>query len=140
MTLLVLVVLLLFHKELELTAVDPIYAEVIGLHPDRMRMLLLVLLACTIVTSIQVVGVVLTSALLITPAAAASLLTRHMGRMIWIAAAISIISSLLGLYFSYYNGVSSGAAIVLTCTVFFGMAWLMQVVRRIRASRANVEF
>lgn len=139
-TLLVLVVLLLFHKELELTAVDPIYAEVIGLHPDRMRMLLLVLLACTIVTSIQVVGVVLTSALLITPAAAASLLTRHMGRMIWIAAAISIISSLLGLYFSYYNGVSSGAAIVLTCTVFFGMAWLMQVVRRIRASRANVEF
>ena len=85
-----LLLLFLFHKELELTSFDPVHAEVIGLRADRLRYLLLILLAFTVVTSIQVVGVVMTSALLVTPAAAAALLTNRLSRMVAIAVLIAV--------------------------------------------------
>jgi manganese/iron transport system permease protein len=126
----VLSLILLFHKELELTSVDPTYAEVIGLSADRVRYGLLLLLALTVVSGIQAVGVVLTSALLVTPAATASLLTHHLPRMMVIAALIAVGASVTGLYASFYFNVSSGATIVLTCTACFGLVWIIQLVRR----------
>lgn len=126
----VLAVLALLHKELELTSFDPTHAQVIGLRADRLRYVLLGLLALTVVTSIQVVGVVLTSALLVTPAAAASLLTNRLPRMMLLAALIAVGSAIAGLYASYYARVASGAAIVLTCTACFGLAWLVHAARR----------
>jgi manganese/iron transport system permease protein len=121
---LVLSVLIFFHKELELTSFDPSHAEVIGLKTDRLRYGLLFLLALTVVTGIQAVGVVLTSALLITPAAAASLLTNRLPRMILVAVGVAVASSVAGLYASYYFSVASGSSIVLICTACFGLAWL----------------
>ena len=118
-----LLLLFLFQKELELTSFDPIHAEVIGLKADRLRYLLLILLAFTVVTSIQVVGVVMTSALLVTPAAAAALLTNRLPRMIAIAVLIAVLSGIVGLYASFYADVSSGAAIVLASTGMFVVAW-----------------
>ncbi len=127
-----LALLVLFHKELELTSFDPIHAEVIGLRANRLRYLLLVLLAFTVVSSIQVVGVVMTSALLITPAAAAALLTQRLSRMFAIAVGIAVLSGIVGLYASYYANVSSGAAIVLTATALFAVAWIVHSLRRAR--------
>ena len=121
---LVLSVLALLHKELELTSFDPMHAEVMGLRADVVRYGLLVLLALTVVVGIQAVGVVLTNALLITPAATAALLTDRLPRMMVIAALIAMVSGLIGLYASYYFSVSSGAAIVLTCTACFSLAWV----------------
>lgn len=126
---LVLLVLWLFGKELELTSFDPTHAEAIGLRADLIRYGLLGLLALTVVTGIQVVGVVLTSALLITPAAAASLLTQRLGRMMALAAGIAVGSGLVGLYASYYFNVASGASIVLACTACFGLAWALRAAR-----------
>ena len=120
----VLLTLFAFHKELELTSFDVTYAEVIGIRADRLKYLLLVLLALAVVTGIQAAGVILTSALLVTPAAAASLLTDRFPRIMLIAAAISVASAVVGLYFSYYLQASSGAAIVLTCTAVFVLVWL----------------
>jgi ABC-type Mn2+/Zn2+ transport system permease subunit len=134
----VLSLLFLFHKELELTSFDPIHAEVIGLKPSWLRYLLLLLLAFAVVSSIQVVGVVMTSALLITPAAAASLLTHRLWRMMGIAILIAISSGVIGLYASFYANVSSGAAIVLACTGFFLLAWLCQALRH-RSPEPEVE-
>lgn len=125
----VLLSLFLFHKELELTSYDPIYAAVIGVKADRVRFLLLILLALTVVTCIQVVGVILTSALLVTPAAAAALLTNSLPRMMLLAALIAVASALVGLYASYYADVASGAAIVLTCTACFAAAWVAHAIR-----------
>ena len=125
---LVLSVLLVFHKELELTSVDPTYAAVIGLKTDTVRYGLLVLLALTIVTAIQAVGVVLTSALLVTPAATASLLTKSLPRMMMLAILIAVGACIIGLYVSFYLNVSAGAAIVLTCTTSFVSVWLIQSV------------
>jgi len=127
--LVVLICLVLFHKELELTSFDGLHAEVIGIHSDRLRTMLLVLLAFTIVTSIQVVGVVLTSALLVTPAAAASFIATDLRRMMVAAAVIGAISAFIGLLISYHFAVATGAAIVLTCTAIFG---LLALVTRLR--------
>jgi len=129
LALLVLVVLFVFHKELELTSFDPTHARVMGLRADRVRYGLLVLLSLTVVAGIQAVGVVLISALLITPAAAASLLTRSLPRMMLISAAIAVFSGVTGLYASYFFDVASGAAIVLACTTCFVAASIVQALR-----------
>ncbi|MBI2322398.1 MAG: metal ABC transporter permease [Chloroflexi bacterium] len=126
--LLVVAALALFHKELELTSVDPLYAQIVGLSPDLVRYALLFLLALTVVVGIQAVGVVLTSALLITPAAAAALLSNRLPRMMLIATLVAVGSGVGGLYASYYFNVSSGAAIVLACTACFGVVWLARAV------------
>lgn len=114
----------LFYKELLVTSFDPGHAAVIGLSPSLVRYGLLVLLALAIVPGIQTVGVVLISALLVTPAAAASLLTRRLWLTMAIASAISIVATGVGLLTSYYFDVSSGATIVLFCTLVFVLAFL----------------
>lgn len=131
-TAIVLVVLGLFYKELELTSVDPSYSAVVGLRADWMRHVLLVLLALAVVTGIQAVGVILTSALLVTPAAAASLLTRDLFRMMVLGAVFAVLSGVMGLYASFYWGVSSGAAIVLTSTAWFAVAFVAHHLMRRR--------
>ena len=133
--LLVLGTLFFLHKELELTSFDPTHAEVIGLRADRLRYALLALLALTVVAGIQAVGVVLTSALLVTPAAAASLLTDRLPRMMLLAAIIAIGSAIAGLYASYYLGVASGAAIVFACTICFAVTWIIRSIRDSAARR-----
>ncbi|MBI1278141.1 MAG: iron chelate uptake ABC transporter family permease subunit [Anaerolineaceae bacterium] len=136
-TFITLLALIAFHKELELTSFDPTHAEVIGLRADRLRYLLLILLSLTVVTSIQVVGVVLTSAMLVTPAAAAALVTNRLPRMMFIASIIAIASGVAGLYISFYQNVSSGAAIVLMCTLFFGLAWIVRLIKTRKPKRAK---
>jgi ABC-type Mn2+/Zn2+ transport system permease subunit len=119
----VMLALALFHKELELTAFDPTHAEVIGLRADLTRFLLLGLLALAVVTGIQTVGVILTNALLITPAATAALLTDRMPRRMLVGAALATVCSVAGLTLSYTVETSSGAAIVLCCTAAFVAAY-----------------
>jgi manganese/iron transport system permease protein len=120
----VLAAVLLLYKELVVVSFDPVLAATLRLPAERLRMTLLVLLALTIVVSLQTVGIGLVSALLVTPAATAHLLTRRLPRMMAIAAAFGVASSVIGLYASYYLDVASGAAIVLTATAFFVLAFL----------------
>ena len=125
----VLAAVALLYKELVVVSFDPVLAATLRLPAERLRMVLLVLLALTIVVSLQTVGIGLVSALLVTPAATAHLLTRRLPRMMAIAAAIGVASSVIGLYASYYLDVASGAAIVLTATAFFLLAFLFAPVR-----------
>lgn len=127
--------LFFLHKELELTSYDPSHAEVIGLRVDSVRYILLVLLALTIVTAISAVGVVLTSALIITPAAAASLLTRRLVPMMILSTIFGALSGILGLYASYYFDAASGAAIVLIATAIFAVCSVTEWVLRKRQHR-----
>lgn len=120
----VLIMLALFYKELELTSVDPSYSAVIGLRADWMRNVLLILLALAVVTGIQAVGVILTAALLVTPAAAASLMSGNLLRMMVLSSLVAIASGLVGLYASFYAGLASGAAIVLTGTAIFAITFV----------------
>jgi manganese/iron transport system permease protein len=83
----------------------------------------LVLIALTIAVSFQAVGVALMVAMLVTPAAAAYLLTKRLPVMMILAAVIASASGVIGLYLSYYVNVASGPAIVLVATLFFVLAW-----------------
>ena len=86
--------------------------------------LLLVVIAVTIVVSLQTVGVALMVAMLITPASTAFLVTRRLPAMMATASVIGSLSGLVGLYLSYYLGMAPGPAIVLVCTVLFLMVFL----------------
>lgn len=123
-TVLVIAAVALFYKELLVTSFDPGHAVAIGLSPELVRYGLLILLALTVVAAIQAVGVVMVIALLVTPAATASLLARQLPRIMLLGAVFAVISAVVGLYASYYANVASGAAIVLTLTVLFLLAFL----------------
>ena len=103
---------------------DPVLAATLRLPVGMLNNLMLVLLALTIVVSLQTVGVGLVAAMLVTPAATAYLLTRRLRNMMLLAAGFGALSSLVGLYISFYANVVSGAAVVLTATLFFLLAFL----------------
>ena len=131
----VLLTVLAMYRELLLATFDPVLAHTIGRRPALVRNLLLVMLAVTVVISLQTVGVGLVAALLVTPAATAYLLTRRLPAMMGVAALIGAFSSIAGLYFSYYLNVTSGAAVVLTATALFVLAFLFAPRRGIVSQR-----
>jgi manganese/iron transport system permease protein len=120
----VLLVIILLFKPFLVVSFDPVLAATLRLPGEALRTLLLVLLALTIVVSLQRVGVGLVAAMLVTPGATAYLLTRRLSSMMALAAIIGALSSLIGLYLSYYISIASGAAIVLVATAFFLLAFL----------------
>lgn len=126
---LVLLLIIAFYKEFLVVSFDPILAETLRLPTNFLRYLLLVMIAVTIVVSLQTVGVALMVAMLVTPAAAAHLLTRRLPTMMALGALIGAGSGVVGLYLSYYISIASGAAIVLTCTVVFILAYLFRIRR-----------
>ena len=123
--LLALLAVILLYKELLVVSFDPILAATLRLPLNVLNYLLLVLIALTVVVSLQTVGVALMVAMLVTPAATAYLLTRRLWHMMVVGAAIGAVSSVAGLYPSFYVSVASGAAVVLVCTAFFVLAFLL---------------
>jgi len=120
----VLVLVALFYKELLFTAYDPSMAAAAGLPVGPIQYGLLTLLALTTVIALQTVGIVLVVALLITPAATAQLLARRLPWMMAAGSLVGAISSVVGLYIAYYADISASAAIVLTATGLFLVAFL----------------
>jgi len=124
LSMIVLASVRIFYKPLLLISFDPILAATLRWPTELLRNLLLVLLALTIVGSLQTVGVGLVAAMLVTPAATAYLLTRRLPSMMALAAFFGGLSSVIGLYASYYLNIASGAAVVLVATVFFFIAFI----------------
>ncbi len=122
--LLALLAVVLLYKELLVISFDPILAATLRLPLNVLNYLLLVLIALTVVVSLQTVGVALMVAMLVTPAATAYLLTRRLWHMMIVGAVFGAVSSVAGLYLSFYANIASGAAVVLVCTAFFVLAFL----------------
>jgi manganese/iron transport system permease protein len=120
----VILAILLLYRPFLIISFDPVLASTLHMPAELLRNLMLVLLAITVVVSLQTVGIGLVAAMLITPAATSYLLTRRLPSMMMVAAAIGALSSIIGLYLSYYFNVASGAAIVLVATGFFILAFL----------------
>jgi len=120
----VLLAVVLFYKELLVISFDPVLAATLRLPLNALHYLLLLLIALTIVVSLQTVGVALMVAMLVTPAATAYLLTRRLWHMMIVGATVGAVSSAAGLYLSFYINVASGSAVVLVCTAFFALAML----------------
>ena len=119
----------LLFKPFLVISFDPVLAATLRLPAELLRNLMLVLLALTVVVSLQTVGVSLAAAMLVTPAATAYLLTRRLLPMMLVSAVVGALSSIIGLYLSYYFNIVSGSAIVLTATLFFMLAFLWKRIR-----------
>ena len=128
-----LLVVGLFFKELLFITFDPEMAQISGLPAGALYILLLSLMALTIVLSIKVVGIIMVSALIVIPAAAAYQLTEDFRRMMLLAVVIGNLSAIVGLFLSYGLDTASGATMVLTATTLFILsAWLSPRRRRRR--------
>jgi len=131
-----LLVLRLLWKELLFSTFDPLGAGAAGLPVRRLDDLLLILIAVTIVISLQAVGIVLVVAMITTPAATAQLLVKQFTAMIQVAALIGVSAAVVGLYVSYSLDIASGAAIVILETLIFLIALAFTLIRsRIYAAR-----
>ncbi|AND40299.1 MULTISPECIES: metal ABC transporter permease [Cytobacillus] len=134
----------LFYKELLVTSFDETMGAAYGLPVRFIHYFLMTLLTMVTVASLQTVGIVLVVAMLITPAAAAYLLTERLWMMIFLASGIGVISSIVGLYFSFTYNLASGATIVISSTAIFilvflfspkhGLIWKTLKVKKKRAS------
>lgn len=111
--------LVVLYRALLFASFDPVVAQASGLRVEALDYALLVLLALTVVISLQSVGIVLVAALLVTPAAAAYQLTSRFAPMMLLSIAFGATSTVGGLYASYDLRSSSGATIVLLATLLF---------------------
>ena len=123
---LVICAVVLLYKPFLVISFDPVLAATLRLPAELLRNVMLLLLALTVVISLQTVGVGLAAAMLITPAATAYLLSRRLGQMMLISAGIGAASSIVGLYMSYYLNIVSGSAIVLSATFIFLIVFIFK--------------
>ena len=133
----VLIAVAALYKPFLVISFDPVLAATLRWPAELLRHVLLILLALTIVVSLQTVGVGLVVATLVTPAATAYLLTGRLLVMMVILALAGAFSCLVGLYLSYYANIASGSAIVLTATACFLLAFFFAPRRGIIWQRLN---
>jgi ABC-type Mn2+/Zn2+ transport system permease subunit len=116
----VLLAVATLYKDLVLVSFDPALAAAHGRNVALWDAALFTLLTLAIVASLQTAGNVLVVALLVVPPATARLVVRRIGAMMALAAVLAALSTIVGVYASYYLAVASGGAIVLcACALFF---------------------
>ena len=115
----VLGVVILFFRPLQLTSFDPIMAASIGIPVLAVEYLLTICTSLVVVSGVQIAGVILVVALIITPAATAYLLTDRLSRMIWNAVGVSVLGFWGGFALSVYTGGSPGSGVVVMMTFLF---------------------
>lgn len=136
--LLVLTAVGILHKELFAITFDEEAARVQGVPVETLNMLLTTLVALTVVLAMRIVGILLTSALLVIPTITALRVARNFRYTIWIAVFCSLFAVLAGMTVSFYLDIAAGGAIVLMALLLFGIASVIphsRLARRERASR-----
>ncbi len=123
-SLLVVILLSIFRKDLMLYCFDPRHAKTVGINVLFLHYLLLTCLSLAAVVGLQSVGIILVVAMLITPGATAYLLTDKFDNMTVISVLSAIISSLIGIYVSFWFDLETGGSIVLAQTFIFLFAFL----------------
>ncbi|KPL90569.1 metal ABC transporter permease [Herpetosiphon geysericola] len=123
---LILVVIAALYKELVLMTFDRTAAAAQGLPVGFLHYLLLSIMAITVVVAIQSIGIVLVVAMLVTPAATASLVVRRFWSMIVWGSLQGLVAATIGIYVSaYIDGVPTGSSIVLAHTAIFIIVLLL---------------
>ncbi|HCY7125989.1 TPA: metal ABC transporter permease [Staphylococcus aureus] len=115
----VLILIIIFYRPLMISTFDPTFSRMSGLNTTLLHYFVMLLLSLVTVASIQTVGIILVVALLITPASTAFLISKKLYSMMIIASLITVISSIVGLYYSYIYNIPSGATIVLCTFVIY---------------------
>jgi ABC-type Mn2+/Zn2+ transport system permease subunit len=122
LTVVVLLALRLMHTRLLIVSFDRSNSRALGVPNQLVDVALLVLLALSVLIAVQALGNLLVVALLIAPAAAARLVARRMLPMMATAAALAIVSGIVGLYVSYHLRTAAGASIALAMVAAYLLA------------------
>jgi ABC-type Mn2+/Zn2+ transport system permease subunit len=107
------------YRALLFTTFDPEVADVAGVNTARIDALLTVVLAASILVTMQVLGVTLIAAVLVIPAAIARMLTSSFARMLQLATGIGAVCGFVGMNLSYHLDIQSGPTIVLVAATLF---------------------
>lgn len=134
----VILVVVLFFKELLVSSFDETMAAAYGLKTRLIHYVIMFLLTLVTVASLQTVGVILVVSMLITPASTAYLLTNRLSVMVVLSAFFGALSAVIGLYFSFLYNLPSGPVIALATTGIFLIAFLFSpkqgiVTKKLRA-------
>ena len=126
LTVIVIVTLLFLHKQFLFLAFDPAGAKVSGLNTQLLNNIFLILLALSIMGSLQSVGIILLLSMLITPAAAAKIVMKNFYALMIVGSLFGVLSSVSGLYLSYYLDLPSGPSMALSATCVFVVVWSLR--------------
>lgn len=119
----------LFYRLVLYVAFDEEFAKTTGLPVNLINYLLISFIAITIVLNIRVVGIILILSLLTLPQATANLFTKDFKKMMLLSVLFAFIGSLSGLLFSFYVDIPSGASIIFTLVLIFGLIKLVLYLR-----------
>lgn len=119
----------IWWREFVFVSFDPVGAAAAGLPAARYDTALLALIGLTVAVAVQIVGVVLVVAMLVTPAATARLVARDLRSFLILAIAAALFASVAGLWLSYFVNAASGGTIVLVATAVFAVVWVVRQIR-----------
>ena len=122
-----------FYKEVQTTIFNRNIALSVGIPATLILYGILFLSGATITATLRPIGGLLIFSLILNPAAAAYQLTYSMKRLFLLSAAFGVLSGWLGLLFSYIFNIPSGATIVVTSSVIFGLAALFSPKKRVKS-------
>lgn len=140
-TLAVGIIIFSMYRKLLFTTFDPEVAEASGVNTGRIDAMFSLVLASTIVATMQFLGVLLVAAALVIPPVIARMLTDSFSRMIWISSLFGAVSGFVGMYLSWFLDIASGASIVLVATGMFLIAYMLngaRGARRLRGAEAHI--
>ena len=112
----------ILHKELFAITFDEEAARVQGVPVETLNMMLTTLVALTVVLAMRIVGILLTSALLVIPTITALRVARNFRHTMWIAVFCSLFAVVAGMTVSFYLDIAAGGTIVLMALLLFGVA------------------
>lgn len=119
----VLISLMIWAKSWWSMAFDTITAEASGIATHRLRLLLHGVVGLTVVMCVKLAGIVLTTGLLVLPAACAWFWGRSLLSLWSISLGFSLLGTMGGLMWSYQYDWPSGAAIILVLCLLFALSW-----------------
>ncbi len=119
-----------FFRPILYISFDEEFAKTSGIPVLLLNYLMMALIALTIVLNIRVVGIILILSLLTIPQATANLFTKSFKNLIFLSTAIAFLGAFSGLMVSYLADIPSGAAIIFTLVLIFGLAKLVNLIRR----------
>ena len=133
----IVLLVILFYKELLSISFDETYAEVSGVPVNGIYLMLLCLVAITVVMLMRVVGLIMVIALLTIPAAIASLFAKSLKATMILSTVLSAVFILIGLSLSYALDLTSGAAIILVAGGAYLLSLIVRPLGRRRTSPAR---
>ena len=119
----IFIIIMIFYREFLAISYDINFASLRGVPVKFLHVLLLIMIASSIVMTIQIVGLILVIALLTIPVYIAEMFSKSLAKIMFIASILGFIFTLMGLYISYNFNISSGASIISIASSFFFLSF-----------------